>query len=420
MRFGLGGIVAEEIVIRADDVTEYVGQLAKYGAYGDTGVWRPAYSVAWLEAQHHVAGWCRDLGLTTRWDEVGNVWGRLEGFESGKVIVTGSHIDSQCPGGRFDGALGVIAGVLALKALSEQFGRPRRTIEVVSFCQEEASRFPTADMWGSRAVTGAIEPEDSDIILDYDGISIGAAMHSVGLDPAKVTEAARDDIDTFIELHIEQGPFLEHEDVPVGIVRGITGRRRFLVKLVGREDHAGACPMDVRHDPMAGAAEIILGVINTAHRMGRPAVTTVGRISANPNAPSIVPKDVRFTIDARHPLAEDGDLLYERHEALMNEVASRRNLDLEYVVGSSRSPRHSDPALVELLSDIMRQDGVHTPIMYSVGGHDAARMAQIAPMVMIFVRSQGGRSHTSEEYTTSEDAAVGIRALANSLYRLAY
>lgn len=412
--------VRSTIAISPEAIHHRVAELAQYGRYGDSGVWRPAYSPAWREAQEHVAAWCREIGLATRWDAVGNVWGRLEGTAGGKAIVTGSHIDSQCPGGRYDGALGVIAGILALHALAEQIGPPKRPIEVVSFCQEEASRFPTADKWGSRAVSGAITQDDLELVRDFDGQSIGDVMREVGLDPDTVPTAKRVDIDAFIELHIEQGAVLEQEGVPVGIVRGITGRRRVLVRLRGREDHAGTCPMDLRRDAMAGAAEIILGVIDTAHRMGRPAVTTVGRISAEPNAPSIVPKEVNFTIDARHPGLAEGNLLYGRHEAFMRNVAARRDLELEIVVAADQPPCPADQELIDLLDTIAHEDELDVPIMDSAAGHDASRMADVARMAMIFVRSAGGRSHTPDEFTTDDDAAEGIRLLAGMLHRLAY
>ena len=149
-------------------------------------------------------------------------------------MATGSHIDSQNPGGRFDGALGVVAGIAAVAALRERHGQPRQTIGVVSLVEEEASRFPTANFWGSRAIVGRIAAEEPRRLRGYDGVTMAEAMRDVGLDPARIGEARRDDIETFIELHIEQGPHLEREDIPVGIVDRITGYRQYLVTLEGR------------------------------------------------------------------------------------------------------------------------------------------------------------------------------------------
>ena len=283
-----------EIAIDPGLVERYILDLARHGQYGETGVWRTVYSPEWVAARDEIAGWMRDAGLDVRSDAVGNVWGRVEGTGGGKAIVTGSHFDSQRPGGRYDGTLGIISGVIAARALLEQAGRPRRTIEVVALCEEESSRFPTAGFWGSRAITGGIKPGDVDTTVDWDGTTIAQAMRDVGLDPERAGEAARSDIDTYIELHIEQGPLLEQQGLPVAVVSAITGIRTYVVELRGVANHAGAFPMDLRRDPMAGAAEIITGVINTAHRMGRPAVTTVGRIHADPNYPPIVPEKVTF------------------------------------------------------------------------------------------------------------------------------
>src|SRR5262249_2970154 len=155
------------------------------------------------------------------------------------IVATGSHIDSQNPGGRFDGALGVVSGIAALAALKERHGAPLRTLAVVSLVEEEASRFPTANFWGSRAIIGRIQPEEPKRLRGYDGVTMAEAMRDVGLDPGRIGEACRDDLEAFIELHIEQGPFLEQLGLPVGIVERITGYRQYLVTLEGTANHAG-------------------------------------------------------------------------------------------------------------------------------------------------------------------------------------
>lgn len=394
--------------------------LAQHGAYGETGVWRPTYSPAWVAAQELVANWCRDAGMDVHTDAVGNVWGKIAGREPGKSIVSGSHIDSQCPGGRYDGALGVVAAYIALRTLVERFGPPRRTLELVCLCEEEGSRYPAADFWGSRAIIGRIEPGDPDRVAGLDGATIADGMRDVGLDPARVHEARRNDIDCYIELHIEQGPLLEQAGFPVGIVTGITGPREYWVELVGRSDHAGARPMDLRRDPMSGAAEIISGVIDTARRMGRPAVTTVGRIGAEPNLTPAVPEKVTFTIDARHPEPEQRARLYARHEALMRETAARHDLEISWTITGEHQPCPCDPDLVTVLEDAARQQGIPAMLIPSGAAHDAQQIAEIARIAMIFVRSKDGRSHTPAEFTSIPDATAGIEVLASALHHLAY
>lgn len=394
--------------------------LAQHGAYGETGVWRPTYSPAWVAAQETVSDWCREIGMEVRRDAVGSVWGRFPGSEPGKSIVSGSHIDSQCPGGRYDGALGVIAAHIAMRTLAERYGPPRRTLELVSLCEEEGSRYPAADFWGSRGIIGRIAPDDPENIAGLDGTTIADGMRDVGLDPVRVHEARRDDLDCYIELHIEQGPLLEQAGLPVGIVTGITGPREYWVELAGRSDHAGARPMDLRRDPMSGAAEIISGVINTARRMGRPAVTTVGRIGAEPNLPPAVPEKVTFTVDARHPDPEQRALLYERHESLMREVAARHDLEISWRITGEHQPCPCDAELVALLEESAREQGIPYMPIPSGAAHDAQQMAEVARIAMIFVRSKDGRSHTPAEFTSIADATAGIEVLAAALHGLAY
>jgi allantoate deiminase len=401
-------------------VERRIMELAEYGAHSGTGVWRTVYSPEWVAAQDRVAAWCEEAGLAVRRDAVGNVWGRLAGRAGGKSIVSGSHIDSQRPGGRYDGALGVIAAILAVRALRERWGQPERTLEVVSLCEEEGSRFPGAEFWGSRAITGRIGPDDPERIRGYEGETIAEAMRAVGLDPARTAEARRDDIDAFVELHIEQGPILEERGLPVGIVTGFPGRRHYQVEVVGRSDHAGAMPMDLRRDPMAGAALMISGAIERGAALGRPAVTTVGRVIVEPNGPAIVPERVTFTIDARHPDPETLAHLCAGHEESLSRIARERNLEVNYRIVSQHPPSPSDPALLDLFERAAGEVGVPAMRLPSGALHDSQRMASIARVVMLFVQSKGGRSHTPAEFTAPEHMAAGVEVLAAGLHALAY
>ncbi len=412
---------ATERWIDPDQIERWIEELAEFGARGETGVARLVYSPEWVAAQDQVATWMSDAGLRVERDTVGNVWGYLDGTSGAPgVIATGSHIDSQNPGGRFDGALGIIAGIAALGDLRARFGQPERTLAVVSLVEEEASRFSAANFWGSRAIIGRIGEDEPRRLRGYDGVTMAEAMRDAGLDPARIPEARRDDIETFIELHIEQGPFLEHLDLPVGIVEQITGYRQYLVTLEGTANHAGTTPMDLRRDAMAGAAEMINGVINTAHRMGRPCVTTVGRMVVTPNERAVIPRQVAFTIDARSPDPAQRELLLARHEALLHEVAERRGLKLTLRTDSDRAPVASDPELVATIVEAATDAGVPAQRMVSGAVHDSMQLAEIARIAMIFVRSRGGISHSPDEFTSAADAAAGTEVLARTLHRLAY
>jgi allantoate deiminase len=395
-------------------------ELARHGAYGETGVWRTVYSPEWVAAQDQVAAWYEEAGLEVRRDAVGTVWGRLEGTEPGPVVATGSHIDSQTPCGRYDGALGVVAGIVALRALREQFGRPRRTLEAASLCEEESSRFHATRFWGSRALLGRIGPDEPETIRSFEDESIGEAMRAVGLDPARIPDARRDDVGTWIELHIEQGPILEGEDLPVGVVWSITGIRHYVVEVVGRGDHAGARPMDTRLDPMAGTAEMISAVIGVALDAGRPSVTTVGRVLVEPNLAPAVPAKVVFTVDTRHPDPEQALAQYGRQEELMREIAARRGVGISWTTPIDLPPSVCDPEVVATLEEAARAQEIPFMTLHSGAAHDTQNMAAVARTAMVFVRSEGGRSHTPEEFTSVEDAVAGIRVLASALHALAY
>jgi allantoate deiminase len=412
--------VSPVIAIDPGMVEQHIMELAQFGACGETGVCRQVYSPEWVTAQDRIMSWCREAGLSVRQDAVGSVWARLEGSEPGPSIATGSHIDSQVPGGRYDGVLGVIAAVIALRTLKERFGTPRRMIEAISFCEEEGSRFPTTGWWGSRAIIGAIGMNDPDEIVSADGETIAEAMRAIGLDPARIPEAARTDIDTFIELHIEQGPILEHEGVPVGVVKGIPGIRHYLVELVGRTDHAGGVPMDLRRDAMAAAAEIITRAGETARSWGRPAVTTTGRIHVDPNLAAAIPGKVTFTIDARHPDPANVQELWASHEALIQSVAKKHDVEASWSLLVDHPPCPSDPGLIDLLEATATEQGIPFLSMFSGGGHDTQQMGLMAKVAMVFVQSRGGRSHTPDEYTAPEHAAAGIQVLTAALHRLAY
>ena len=401
-------------------VEDMILSLAQHGAVGETGVCRLVYTDAWQKAQAQVQTWAQEAGLTTSFDQVGNLWAKAEGQSSGPSFVTGSHIDSQRSGGRYDGALGVIAGLVAIKTLFETFGPPKRPLELVSLCEEESSRFPNAGFWGSRAIVGRSSPEDCEIVVDEAGAPISAAMRACGFDPARIRGVTRNDIAGFIELHIAQGPILADADLSVAVVDALTHIRHTEVTLTGVSNHAGAFPMDIRADPMAGMVEIAAAAIAHAEALGRPAVTTIGQCSIDPNAPAIIPRSVTFTIDARHPNPEAAKELHDRHNAIMDEIAAKRGLTLRRRLTLDHPACQSDRALLDALQDAADAADIQTLRMASGAGHDAQQMSRICPVAMLFVRSKDGRSHTPEELSNIPDIVDGIQILAGALYRLGY
>ena len=393
--------------------------LAQRGALPTGGLYRALYTPAWVSATELVMGWIKDAGLLARRDAVGNVWGRVEGARGGRAIVTGSHIDTVRGGGALDGALGVVAGIEAVVSLVSHYGRPQRILECVAICEEEGSRFST-NFWGARAIADRLEPDEAARARDDDGVSIGDAMRTVGLDPLKATQAVRRDIDTFVELHVEQGPMLDDAGERLGIVRVVAGTAHLEVTVRGEPDHAGAAAMDRRHDALLGAAAMILKVAEAARELGPPAVATVGTITVEPGQVNVVPGVTRFTVDVRHSDNGARHALVADIEKACKVVGRERELSVEVRTLRDRSP----VSLTERTTDVLRRAclaaGVSPRDMTSGAGHDAQILAAAANTGMLFVPSIGGRSHRPDEATAAEDVVLGTRVLATALHELAY
>ena len=385
-------------------------ELYKIGTEPGGGVYRPLYGSAWAEAGDCVERWMKKAGLEARRDAVGNLWGRVDGTKKGKVIVTGSHIDTVRHGGRLDGALGIVAGLTAVEALLKEKGKPRRTLEVVAICEEEGSRFAT-NFWGSRAIVGAIDSPDA---------AMAEAMRERGLDPATVASAARDDIDTFVELHIEQGAVLETANVPLAVVSAIVGTAHLELAVTGRPDHAGTTPMDMRRDALAGAAAMVQAVESIARSLGKPAVATVGKIRAEPDQINVVPGRVVFTVDLRHSDPGARRALEERTRSLCRTIAAERGLELEVRVLHERPPVPMHAEVRAVLTRAAQECGVQATELVSGAGHDAQILAARCKVGMLFVPSVGGRSHCPEEHTDPGHLELGVRVLVRALELLAY
>ncbi len=385
-------------------------ELYAIGAEPDGGTYRPLYDAVWATAVERVERWLKDAGLKTRRDAVGNLWGRAEGTDKGKSIVTGSHIDTVRHGGRLDGALGIVAGLTAVQALLKEKGKPRRPLEVVAICEEEGSRFPT-NFWGSRAIVGAIDTADT---------AMAAAMRERGLDPARIASAARDDIDTFVELHIEQGAVLEASGTPLAVVSAIVGTAHLEVTVTGRPDHAGTTPMDLRLDALTGAAAMVQAIESIAKSLGKPAVATVGKLQVEPDQINVVPGKVVFSVDLRHSDPGGRRALEERMRSLCATISQERRLRLTIRTLQEKPPVALHPDVRAVLARAARECGVQAPEMVSGAGHDAQILAARCKVGMLFVPSIGGRSHCPEEATSPEQLQLGTTVLATALELLAY
>jgi allantoate deiminase len=391
------------------------------GAIGEQpggGIIRHVYDPAWRAARAQVADWMREAGLGVKEDAVGNLFGRIEG-ESPRTILTGSHIDTVILGGRYDGGLGILSALGALRSVKRQLGRPRKSLEMVALCEEEDSRFH-GNFWGTRGILGLIEPGELEALTDAHEVTIAEAMREVGLLPERYREAIRTDIDAFIELHIEQGRILFDEHLPLGVVDTITGLYRFRVTLQGRTDHAGTTPMDLRRDALQGAAQFAAEMTRLVAEVGRPAVVTNGWWDVRPGAWNIVPGHVEFSVDLRHPDEAVKQRLAAQIRQLGQEIAVSRGLEISYEIASDVLPMGMHPSVKAELQAAADACGVAWKPMVSGAGHDSQVMATGVPTAMLFVPSVDGRSHSTAEYTTPEDAARGATVLAVALQRLAY
>jgi allantoate deiminase len=289
-------------------------------------------------------------------------------------------------------------------------GKPRHPLEVVAICEEEGSRF-AANFWGSRAITGDIKKVDPDI---------AQAMRERGLDPARVSAAARDDIDTFVELHIEQGGVLESSNTPLGIVSAIAGTAHLELTVTGRPDHAGTTPMDMRLDALAGAAAMVQAIESIAKSLGTPAVATVGKLEVEPAQINVVPGKVVCTVDLRHSDLGGRRALEQRIRSLCGTISEERRLGLAIRTLQEKPPVAMHPEVRALLARAAKESGVQASEMVSGAGHDAQILASRCRVGMLFVPSIGGRSHCPEERTDPAHLEMGTTVLARALELLAY
>jgi len=396
----------------------FLSDLATFGADAG-GVTRLLYDRPWIEARAWLSQKLDSLGLTVRDDQVGNLYGRLEGTEPGPVVLTGSHFDTVRRGGWYDGAYGVAASALALADLQRRFGPPRRTVEVVAFCEEEGSRFPLA-YWGSGHLAGRWAPGHGDTQKDSSGITLTQAMDEAGFGRPDQPDPRRTDLGAFVEVHIEQGIVLERSGEGIGVVEAIVGQRRWLVRVTGEANHAGTTPMGLRRDALAAAVEMMALVEAEARRRGDPLVATVGFVEVGPNTPNVVPGQTAFTVDARHTSDEALEafcaFLAPAFEAIAHTRAVGCSLELRLAV----DPAPMDPGLQKLITASCKRRGLSYRRLPSGAGHDSQVMAALCPTAMVFVPSRRGISHSPLEFSSHEALADGLAVLTDVLYDLAW
>lgn len=407
------------IDIETKEVGNWIDWLARFGQTKNGGVTRLLYDENWRIAQHSLFQKMKENGLNPFFDGVGNLFGRLEGTQQKeKAILTGSHIDTVIDGGKYDGAFGIMASFIAVNYLKKHYGKPKKSIEVVSLCEEEGSRFPLA-FWGSGSVTGKFTKGDCEGLSDARNISFVHAMTSVGLQPDE-KQVKREDIECFIEIHIEQGAVLEKEQKSIGIVSHIVGQRRFTIKVTGESNHAGTTPMPYRKDSIHLAAELITYAIKQVTEIDIHLVATVGKIQAVPNVPNVIAKEVTFTLDVRHHQEEVLDYYCEKIFVHFNEKGKTAGMKVEWNQWLDVKAVAMDDELTQLSERIVQEMDIPHRKMISGAGHDAQVFGSYCPTALLFVPSVNGISHSPKEHTKLEDLKKGIIVLIELLYRLAY
>jgi len=402
---------ARRVMARCDtlaEISETPGQLT-----------RVYLSTEHLRANAQVAQWMQEAGMLTWQDAVGNICGRYEAANDGaQAVLLGSHLDTVRDAGRYDGMLGVLTAIEVVDWLHRQNLRGSQAIEIVGFADEEGTRF-NITLLGSRGLTGTW-PQGWLDCEDAQGVSVAQAMVNVGLDPTRIAtaERAREDFSAYLELHIEQGPVLEQEDLPLGVVTAINGARRLTCRFSGEAGHAGTVPMSHRHDALTAAAQWIGFVEQKTRESGPELVATVGTLQCEPGAVNVIPGAVTLTLDIRSP----NDALRETLlNALLDEAArigQARGVafssDIFYTIAATPCDTH----LRNVLAGAVEAVQGRVLLLPSGAGHDAIAIAERWPSAMLFVRCDRGISHHPAESVQQQDVAQALRAYSEAVRKL--
>lgn len=410
----------KDLSVDIERIKKDILELAKIGYdERDRGIYRMAFSEKDMEGKQWLLHRIEESNLNAASDGAANISGILPGKQDSPRVFVGSHIDTVPCAGMLDGTLGVIVGLECLRVLKDSDTALAKTIELIAFSDEEG-RF--GGTLGSEAFTGLLSLEKVRSAADLNGIPLQQAMLEQGLDPMKALEARRqpDEIDSYLELHIEQGPVLDEQHLQVGIVESITGLQSWSLRFDGEANHAGTTPMDYRKDAFMGLADF-------AHELprileengGANSRATIGNAEILPGAPNSVPGAVEFSLDFRDPSTDTLEDLSQAFQKALAAISRRRGLRFEIHVQGEILPVDSDERLTGILKEEAERLKLRHLTMLSGAAHDAQLVGRIAPMAMIFVPSRKGLSHSPEEWTSWEDIEAGANLMLAALCRLA-
>jgi N-carbamoyl-L-amino-acid hydrolase len=400
--------------INSARLLERIAALAQIGAIDGGGVCRMALTDADKAGRDQVVAWMRELGLQIHIDRIGNVVAIRAGIENGPAVTTGSHIDSVATGGRYDGTLGVLAGLEVVATLNDAGIRTSRPLAVAFFTNEEGARF-APDMMGSMVQQGHIAPETALAATDSAGISVAQELERIGYIGAAETDFRAY---AFVELHVEQGPVLEREAITIGAVEGVQGISWTGITIGGVSNHAGTTPMALRHDAGYVAAAIAVFVRELAREMGGTQVATVGMINLTPNLVNVIAKKAVLTVDLRNT---DETLLQQAEQRLyqyLDQLGEREQVSIERRVLARFEPVAFAPEIIGMVEQQAITMNLSVRRMPSGAGHDAQAFAPNCPTGMIFVPSVAGISHNVREFTEGSDIEAGANVLLQVLLKL--
>jgi allantoate deiminase len=380
---------------------------------------RPSLSPSMQQVNSLVAGWMREAGMSVQQDAIGNIFGRYEGQQAGmQTLVLGSHLDSVRNAGRYDGPLGVLVALSCVERLYRRGERLPFALEVVGFTDEEGLRFQHAYL-GSKSATGMLAP-DALLLTDATGTTLAEAIRGYGGIPEALKQPRwrREDLLGYCEVHIEQGPVLEAQQVPIGVVTAIAGQSRLNVRCIGLAGHAGTVPMSLRRDALCAAAECLLLIEKEACEYPG-LVATVGQASVLPGASNVIPGEVRFSIDIRHQDDTTRARALSRVLEQIRASCQRRGITVQWEVLQESKAVHCQPRLRRLLERAVEASGYPLMTLPSGAGHDAVVMAELTDIAMLFVRCRGGISHHPDEAVAVEDVAIALDTLERFVLLLA-
>jgi N-carbamoyl-L-amino-acid hydrolase len=388
-------------------------EMAQIGATEKGGCNRQALTDLDRQGRDLFVEWCRSIGCTVRVDAVGNIFVRRAGKRDDLApVMTGSHLDTQPTGGKFDGVFGVLSGLEVMRTLDDAGYETERPIEVVVWTNEEGCRFAPA-MMGSGVHIGKFDRDEIYQTTDPDGLSFRDELEKIGY--CGKDEVPVDDVAAFFEAHIEQGPILEAEERTIGVVQGAQGQRWFDVTVTGQEAHAGPTPMAIRKDALVGASRLVAEVNRVGHAYQPGACATVGQLDVSPNSRNTIPGRVSFSVDFRHPKDEQLSAMKAELEAACDAVSSDIGLEIDLQEIWYQPPIVFDTDCVEAVAEGADAVGLSKMAIVSGAGHDACHMAQVAPTAMIFVPCENGISHNEIENASKDDITAGCNVLLQAM-----